>query len=189
MKSFLRRLERAFDAFANILGVLSIVFLALLVIVVFYNVVARYLFPAANSVAMQELTWWLYSAMFLFGVSYALKENAHVRVDIFYEKFNPTAKALINILGTIFFILPFVALVAFFSIDYVSEAYTSHEASANPGGMQHLWIIKSAITLSYAFLFIYAFGFLIKNINALLDVRENKGSEFLSGNSSGAQSV
>ena len=159
MRNFLRKLERAFDAFANILGVLSIVFLALLVIVVFYNVVARYLFPAANSVAMQELTWWLYSAMFLFGVTYALKENAHVRVDIFYEKFSPTAKALIN------------------------------EASANPGGMQHLWIIKSVITLSYAFLFIYAFGFLIKNINALLDVRENKGSEFLSGNSSGAQSV
>ena len=74
MKGFLRKLERAFDAFANILGVLSIVFLALLVIVVFYNVVARYLFPAANSVAMQELTWWLYSAMFLFGVTYALKK-------------------------------------------------------------------------------------------------------------------
>ncbi|MDA3054855.1 MULTISPECIES: TRAP transporter small permease subunit [unclassified Campylobacter] len=181
MRKNLQILEKIFDSFAKILGFFSIVFLALLVLCVFYNVVARYLFPSANSVAMQEISWWLFSAMFLFGSTYTLQQNSHVRVDVLYEKFRPKTKAIINILGTIFFILPFVALVAYFSLDFALEAYESKESSPNPGGLTNLWIIKSFISLSYVFLFIYSFGFLIKNINSLI---HNHHGEFLDENSS-----
>ena len=103
--------------------------------------------------------------IFLLGMSYALKEDAHVRVDIFYAKFSPKNKALVNMIGTVIFVIPFALLVSNLSFEFVSDAYTSAEASADPGGLTHRWIIKALIPFSFYLLVFFAIGFFIRNFN------------------------
>lgn len=131
---------------------------------VFYDVVMRYFFKT-GSIGMQEMEWHFFSLIILLGLSYTLREDAHVRVDVFYDKFSSKKKALINIFGTIFMLLPLALLIATNSISYVVESYTSGEGSGDPGGLPYRWIIKSMIPFSFFLLSFISIGFIIKNIN------------------------
>lgn len=187
MRKFLIKSEKFFDYFANFLGILSAICLFLLAFFVFYNVCARYFFHSGN-VAFQELEWHFFAAMFMLGMVYSLKEDAHVRVDVLFENFSPKIKAIINILGTLLFIIPFAFLVAYLSFDFVIEAYTSKEGSGDPGGLPYRFIIKSLIPISFLCLIFYSFGFILKNINAIFDLKDGKTVEFLQ-KTSGAKEV
>ena len=118
------KIERFFDKAGDIVGYICMFIMALMIIDVFFNVVARYFFSYGN-VAFQELEWHFFAVIFLIGMSYALKEDAHVRVDIFYAKFSPKNKALVNMLGTVFFVIPFALLVSNLSFGFVGDAYSS----------------------------------------------------------------
>jgi TRAP-type mannitol/chloroaromatic compound transport system permease small subunit len=124
----------------------------------------RYFFRN-SSVGMQEMEWHLFSIVILFGVSVALKDEGHVRVDFLYEKFSIRKKAIINILGTIFFLLPLALLVASGSWGFVMDSFSINEISEDPGGLTHRWIIKAMIPFSFVFLIFSAVGYVVKNIN------------------------
>ena len=166
----LKKLEKAFDTFGRAIGTLTSIVLVLMIANVFYDVVMRYFFNV-GSIGFQELEWHLFSIVIMLGMSYTLQQDAHVRVDVFYDNLNPSKKAFINIFGTLLFILPVALIIGYGSIDYVIESYQSNEASGNPGGLTHRWIVKSLIPLSFLLLVISAIGFLIKQINIL---KENK---------------
>jgi len=131
---------------------------------IFYDVFMRYLFKS-GSIAFQELEWHIFSLIILLGTSYALKEDGHVRVDILYTKFSEKKKAIVNIIGAFIFITPIALLVALGSVEFVIEAFTTHEVSGDPGGLTHRWIIKSFIPFSFWLLIFISVGFVIKNIN------------------------
>ncbi|CZE49037.1 TRAP transporter small permease subunit [Campylobacter geochelonis] len=188
MKEKLRKIDNIFNHVANAMGYIAMFCVVLLVGFVFFNVCARYFFHYGN-VAFQELEWYFFSIMFLLGMTYALKEDAHVRVDILYDGIKPKTKAIINMVGTILFILPFSLLVATLSFDFVVEAYTSNEGSADPGGLPYRWIIKMFIPLSYWILIFYSVGYFIKNLIAYMDIKETGKSEFFENNSSSAKGV
>ena len=158
------RVDRAlavFDRFANWIGNFSAVLLIILSFNVFYDVVARY---ALNSVSigMQELEWHLYAMIFLFGITYTLKENAHVRVDVFYSRLSPRWQAIIDIGGTIFFLLPFCLLIIIYGIGFAYESYLLNEHSGDPGGLPYRWIIKAMLPLSFICVIIGSIGFLLR---------------------------
>ena len=160
----MQKVEKFFDKVGDIVGYICMFIMALMIIDVFFNVVARYFFSYGN-VAFQELEWHFFAVIFLLGMSYALKEDAHVRVDIFYAKFSPKNKALVNMIGTVIFVIPFALLVSNLSFEFVSDAYTSAEASADPGGLTHRWIIKALIPISFNLLVFFAIGFFIIKFN------------------------
>jgi TRAP-type mannitol/chloroaromatic compound transport system permease small subunit len=158
------KLETVIELVVNIVGKIVSILLLLMIFNVFYDVVMRYFFHN-SSVGMQEMEWHLFSVIILFGVSVALKDEGHVRVDFLYEKFSVRKKAMINILGTLLFLLPLAMLVATGSVAFVMDAYTMGEISEDPGGLTHRWIIKSMIPLSFVFLIFSAIGYIVKNIN------------------------
>ena len=98
--------ERLFNRFGDYLGWLSSILFILLLANVVYDVVMRYVFNDV-SIAFQEMEWHLFSAVFLLGVPYAIKAGGHVRVDLFYERLSHKAQSNIDLLGTLFFLLPF----------------------------------------------------------------------------------
>lgn len=155
------KLQRAFERFADTLGVISAVLLLGLVANVFYDVVMRYLFNDV-SIGMQELEWHLFSAIFLLGTAYALKVDGHVRVDLVYERLPPRRQALIDMVGTVVFIWPFCLLVADYGIDFAAEAYSIGEISGDPGGLPMRWIIKGMIPLAFACVVVTSIGFLLR---------------------------
>lgn len=160
----LLKLEKAFDKFADFIGIITAIAMVLMILNVFYDVIMRYFFRS-GSIGMQEMEWHLFSVIILLGVAYTLKEDGHVRVDVIYDRLTPKKKSMINMLGSIFFILPIAILVGISSIDNAVEAYQSMEQSGDPGGLPYRWIVKALIPLSFFLLIITTVGFFIKNLN------------------------
>ncbi|NPA55597.1 MAG: TRAP transporter small permease subunit [Epsilonproteobacteria bacterium] len=143
----------------------------LLIINVFYDVISRYFFND-GSIAMQELEWHLFGVIILFGMSYTLKEEGHVRVDFIYNRLSNKHKALINILGTIFFIIPLALFIIYGSWGFVMDSYTTNEISEDPGGLTHRWIIKAMIPISFIYLILTSIGYIIDNIHRYKATKE-----------------
>ena len=120
----------------DVLGNFCSLLMILMIINVFYDVIMRYFFNDV-SIGMQELEWHLFAAMFMFGIAYTLKEDGHVRVDIFYESMSVKNQALINIFGSLVLALPITILTLYYSWDYTFEAYQMGEGSGDPGGLPH----------------------------------------------------
>ena len=167
----LLRLEKIFDRFSDLMGWIAGILNLLMLINVFYDSIMRYFF-SSGSIAMQEMEWHLFAMVFLFGIAYTLKEDGHVRVDVFYDRFSPRWKAMVNIGGTALLLLPLSVLVIEGSVWYVQEAYNSGEVSGDPGGLPYRWLIKLVIPASFVFLIVSATGFVIRNINILLGLAE-----------------
>jgi len=144
------------------LSYFSAIIVAVLVLMIVYDSTARYLFSNGSTV-LQELEWHLFDVIVLFGIAYALRENAHVRVDIFYASYKEKTKALINILSSLFFILPFSLLIIYIGIDFVAMSFIQNEASSNPGGLEYRYIVKSLLPISFAFLSLQAIRDVITN--------------------------
>ncbi len=155
-------LGRLIDSVGNLLAVLLI----LMVLNVAYDVLMRYFFHA-SSVGMQELEWHIFAVIILYGIGVALKHEAHVRVDFLYDRMQKRTKALINIFGTLLFLMPLSLLILFGSFDFVMDAYTTHEISEDPGGLTHRWIIKSMIPISFGFLLLCATNYILQNFNII----------------------
>jgi len=147
----------------DIMGKVVSFLLLLMVLNVSYDVMMRYLFHN-SSVGMQEMEWHLFSVIFLFGISVALKDEGHVRVDFLYDNFGPRKKAVVNIFGTLFFLIPLALLIFFGSFEYVNDAYITQEISEDPGGLPFRWLIKGMIPFSFGFLLFSALGYILQNI-------------------------
>jgi TRAP-type mannitol/chloroaromatic compound transport system permease small subunit len=148
----------------------------LMIINVFYDVIMRYFFNDV-SIGMQELEWHLFAAMFMFGIAYTLKEDAHVRVDIFYDAMSVKKQAIINIFGSLVFALPITVLILYYSWDYTFEAYEMGEGSGDPGGLPHRWIVRSVIPLSSIFLILAIFHVLITQLKVLSMANKSNAGE------------
>jgi len=151
------------DKTIKYLGYFTACILAVLVLLVVYDATARYLF-STGSIALQELEWHLFDIIILFGIAYTLKENAHVRVDIFYASFSEKTKAIINIISSLFFILPFSLLIIYIGLDFVSQSFIQNEASSNPGGLEYRFLVKSLMPLSFMFVSFQVISDVISNI-------------------------
>ncbi len=160
----LEKLESVYDKATKYLGVILFIVMLLMTFNVFYDVVMRYVFNK-GSIAMQEMEWHLFSILILLGMSYSLMEEAHVRVDIIYDRWTVRRKAMINMMGSIVFILPIALLVATNSVDFVMEAFQSNEISGDPGGLHYRWLVKALIPASFWFLIFFTVGYFIKNLN------------------------
>jgi len=143
------------DNIIKYLGYFTAFILIILVLLVVYDATARYLF-SSGSIALQELEWHLFDIVILFGIAYTLRENAHVRVDIFYANFTEKTKAFINIISSLFFILPLSFLIIYIGIDFVALSFSQNETSSNPGGLEYRYIVKSLMPLAFIFLSLQA---------------------------------
>ncbi len=126
---------------------------------------------------MQELEWHLFAAMFMFGIAYTLKEDGHVRVDIFYDAMSAKKQAIINIFGSLVLALPITILILYYSWDYTFEAYEMGEGSGDPGGLPHRWIVRSVIPLSSIFLIIAIFHVIVAQLKVLTSTSQPKEEE------------
>jgi len=167
----LLKLEKITDKIIDFVGYITGVLLILMILNVAYDVGMRYIFHN-SSIAMQEVEWHLFAVIILFGTGYALRHNAHVRVDFLYDRFSPKKKAWVNVLGTIFFLLPLALLVIYGSYEYVMDSYTTNEISEDPGGLKYRWLIKAMIPLSFIFLIFSAFNFFLHNLNVIRGIEE-----------------
>lgn len=159
-------LEKFLDRIQTWTGHITAVLTLLMVALVCCNVIMRYAF-SSGSIALQELEWYFFSAAFLLGAGYVLKEDSHVRIDIFYAKFPRRTQAWINIAGVVLFLLPFSALVLYHSWSFTEYSFSIGERSNDPGGLPMTFLIKAVIPLSFALLLLAGFGMILRNVRTL----------------------
>lgn len=116
----------------------------IMVLVQFLVVVLRYVF-GIGSIQMQEAVMYMHAILFLSAAAASWQQNAHVRVDIFFSKMPADRQALVNLLGTVFFVLPLCFLILFVSLDYVSISWSVHEGSRETSGIHAIYLLKSMI--------------------------------------------
>lgn len=109
-------------------------------------VIMRYGFNT-GSIPLQESITYMHACLFMLGGAYALQSGAHVRVDIFYRNFSPRAKAWVNALGGVVFLLPLCLFIFGASWNFVSEAWAIREISSEAGGLHAVFLLKSLIPL------------------------------------------
>ena len=134
---------------------------AVLLAVIVINVLMRYAFSEGR-IELEELQWHLYSVGFLLGLSYAYQEDAHIRVDVLHERFQPTTKAWIELYGILLFLLPFIALILIFAVPFVSASFALAEVSPSPGGLPYRWLIKAALPIGFGLLLLSVLSRLVR---------------------------
>jgi TRAP-type mannitol/chloroaromatic compound transport system permease small subunit len=135
-----------------------------MVLLICYDVAMRYFFQQ-GSVALQELEWHLFALIFLLGAAYTLKHNNHVRVDILYQShyLSDRHRALINILGTLFFLLPFCILILITAWPFVNNAYFYQEGSPDPGGLPYRYLLKGSLLIAFSLLILQGIAELLRS--------------------------
>ena len=116
----------------------------LMVIVTFIVVVLRYIFDI-GWIGLQESITYLHAMVFLIGAAWAMQQQAHVRVDIFYSRFSAKTRAWIDLLGSLVFLLPVTIFVAWISWEYISDSWAVLEGSREAGGLPAVFLLKSLI--------------------------------------------
>ena len=157
---------RSIDTLVEFFAKLAAYLVMVLSFLVVYDSLNRYFF-GGGSIALQELEWHLFDIIFLLGLSYTLKSDKHVRVDIFYGNFSQKTKAMVNIASQLFLILPFALLIIYVSFGYIELSYTQNEISPDPGGLTHRWLIKSMMIVGFLLLGLQSIAEIFKNIKLL----------------------
>ncbi len=135
-----------------------------------YNAIVRYLGrftgTSLSSNLYLELQWYLFSLIFLLGAGYALKENAHVRVDVVYGRLERRAQAWINVIGSVFMLIPFCVFVLWVSWPAIRNSWAIRELSPDPGGLPR-YPLKSVILVCFVLLLAQGVAELVKEIRIL----------------------
>lgn len=160
-------IENRIDKISHYIGKTVAWFTTILVLVVVYDVFTRY-FLLESSVALQEMTWHIFSIIFLLGASYTLKEDAHVRVDIFYQKFSDKSKAVINLIGVILFVIPFCVVLIITSTNWTINSYMINEVSPDQGGLPFRFLIKAVLPLSFVLVLLQSLALLVSSIKIIV---------------------
>ena len=126
-------------------------------------VVLRYVFQI-GSIALQESIIYINALIFTFGVGFTLKEQGHVRVDIFYSRLSHTQRAWIDLCGTLLLLVPSALFIIWVSWDYVSISWQIREGSAESSGLPYVYLLKSAILLLPALLLLQGVSEILKTV-------------------------
>ena len=130
------------------------------VLVATLNALVRYVFSIGSN-AFLELQWYLFSAVFLLGCAWTLKRNEHIRIDVVVGRFSPKVHAWIDILGTLFFLLPLCIIVLYNGIPFALEAFRDGEVSTNAGGLI-VWPAKMLLPLGFILLALQGIAEMLK---------------------------
>jgi len=154
------------DNIAKYAGHLAAILLAILSLLVVYDASMRYLF-SAGSIALQEIEWHLFDMLFLLGLSYALKHDKHVRVDIFFERYSKQTRAIVQILSMLLLVMPFSLLFLSDALDMTIQSYMQNEVSSDPGGLRYRWLIKGMLVLAFGLLILQALSEILKAYHSI----------------------
>ncbi|MEA2992659.1 MAG: hypothetical protein QOD40_1579 [Alphaproteobacteria bacterium] len=129
------------------------------------NAASRYLFSESSN-GWLEVQWYMFAGMVLLGGPYTLKMNEHVRVDLLYSAISERRRLWIDILGGFLFLLPFCAILIYFTWPWFIESWRINEASSNAGGLIR-WPVKLVLPLGFALMALQGLSEIIKRVAAL----------------------
>jgi len=131
------------------------------VLTCFAVVVLRYAFGIGFP-WMQELYVWQHAAVFMAGAGYTMLHRGHVNVDVLYGRLKPRGKAWVDILCTLVFLFPWLAVVAITSAPFVLSSWSIREASSTAGGLPAVYLLKSLLWVFCLVLFVQGLALIVR---------------------------
>ena len=174
MKALLK-LSGLIDALNEAVGRLSYWLILVAVLVSAGNAVVRYAFDKSSN-AWLEIQWYLFSAVFLFCAGYALLHDQHVRIDVISSRFSKRTRAWIDVLGTLFFLLPMAIAIMWMSWPVFVQAWDLNEISSNAGGLI-VWPARLMLPIGFLLLILQGISELIKRIAFLRGLIPDPGEK------------
>lgn len=136
--------------------------LALAMVLVQFGIVAgRYVF-GVNSIAVQESVLYMHATLFMLAAGYTLAVDGHVRVDVFYAGLGPAGRRRVDIFGHLFFLLPSMAVLLYWSWPSVRNAWAILEGPISVGGIEAVFLLKSLIPAFCVLLMLQSVSCLIR---------------------------
>lgn len=164
------RVAAAVDRLSDTIGRAASWLALVMVLVGAFNAIARYLGRfmglQLSSNSWLELQWYIFSLLFLLGAAYALRHDAHVRVDVLFAKLSDRGRAWINLLGTVLLLLPFCIFMLLVSWPTVRNSWSIREVSSDPGGLPR-YPLKAFILICFVLLLLQGIAELIREVAAL----------------------
>lgn len=154
--------SEAVDAANEKIGVLCNWLVLLATLVSGGNAMVRYAYDTSSN-AWLEVQWYMFAVIVMFGASYTLKRNEHVRVDLLYMTLGRRGQLWIDILGTLVFLLPTCLILAWLSWPFFMQAYLVNEHSSNAGGLLR-WPIKIVLPVGFVLVALQGLSELIKRV-------------------------
>lgn len=134
-----------------------------LVAVTIFDVITRR-FLVLGSTKLQEAEWHFHVILFALCLAYAYMKDTHVRIDLFRDRLPARAQWWIELAGCLLFLLPYCALVVYFSVDFAAKSFAQNEISSSATGLTHRWIIKSFIPVGFGLLALAGIAVLLRKI-------------------------
>ena len=132
------------------------------------NAMYRYAFDNSSN-GWLEIQWYLFAACVMLGAAQVLRVNEHVRVDVIYGQFSSRGRVWIDLFGLVFFLLPAMALMLYFSAPLFQRMYLMHEMSNNAGGLIR-WPAMLMLPLGFTLVIFQGFSEIIKRVGWLMHV-------------------
>ena len=124
--------------------------------------------PSGASLALQDGSWYVFGVVFLIGAAYTLKHDRHVRVDIFYINYPPRVKVWVNLLGSLFFLVPLCLLGIWVSWDFVGRSLQLQETSPDAGGLAARYLAKAMMPAGFILIIIQGISLTFRSILQLM---------------------
>ena len=159
------RVSGAIDQVNELLGRFANLLVLLSCLVSAGNAMVRYAYDLSSN-GWLEAQWYMFAILVMFGASYTFKRNEHVRVEIMYLMLSERGQLWLDMIGTLFFLIPACLLLAYLSWPFFMQAYAVGEMSGNAGGLIR-WPIKFVIPSGFVLLALQGVSEVIKRIAAL----------------------
>ncbi|MDE0422562.1 MAG: TRAP transporter small permease subunit [Gammaproteobacteria bacterium] len=147
------RFSRVVDHALTVVGRAASWLWVVLLAVIVVNVTLRYVFQEGR-IELEELQWHLNAFAFLIAIAYAYRVDAHIRIDLVSVRLQPRLQVWIEFYSTLLLLLPFIAVVLWFSFPFVAHSWTASEVSSSPGGLPFRWLLKGVLPVAFLLLLI-----------------------------------
>jgi TRAP-type mannitol/chloroaromatic compound transport system permease small subunit len=164
MRPFLA-ISRAIDQINEKIGYVCNILILLACLVSAINAMIRYAFSMSSN-GWLELQWYMFAVIVMFGSSYTFRRNEHVRVELLYLYLSERGQLWLDLIGTLFFLIPTCLLLAYLSWPFFMQSYSIDEYSPNAGGLLR-WPIKFVIPAGFVLLALQGLSEVIKRAAAL----------------------
>tara|TARA_Y100000590_G_scaffold403953_1_gene491063 strand:+ start:118 stop:630 length:513 start_codon:yes stop_codon:yes gene_type:complete len=164
--NFFIKISNFFSLINKYAGYICAFLVVLMTANVFVVVLLRYLF-GISFIWMQETYVWMHAYIFMLGAGFTYLNDEHVRIDIIYKSSTPIYRALVDLIGNIVLLIPFLYIIWIFSYPFVYKSFQMNEISREAGGLSMLYLLKFAILIFVSLLFIQAVS---KIINSFLNI-------------------
>ncbi|MBI3198981.1 MAG: TRAP transporter small permease subunit [Rhodospirillales bacterium] len=163
----MRAVVRAIDNISRFFGAIAAVLVIVLVVLMLYDVVLRYVLNAPT-IWGNDLNTWLMGASFVLSIAYAMSTDSHVRVDLLYNRRTRRHIRVFDLIGLVLIILPTVTWITAGLFDHFVTAYQNGERSGSGGWNPIVWPFKAILLVGFAVFTVQIVAEIIKRIASLI---------------------